>query len=85
MTPEEFRRNYDDIEAVNCIWNGLAADTGRYDWPDSTYISFPPFVEATGDDAPPVAPLTGLRPLVILGDSVTTYHISPSGIITPDS
>ena len=85
VTPEEFRRNYAAIGDVNGQWNALDVGTGRYDWAPSTYISFPPFV---GDIQPAntgIAPLKGLRPLVILGDSVTTDHISPSGIITPES
>ncbi|GAA6210139.1 aconitate hydratase AcnA [Cognatishimia sp. WU-CL00825] len=85
VTPEAFRKNYDEIQNVNAEWNDLEVSTGRYDWVPSTYVSFPPFVKAIAPQAPDVTEINGLRPLVILGDSVTTDHISPSGIITRDS
>ena len=85
VTPEEFTANYRAIGAVNDQWNQLETSTGRYDWVPSTYISFPPFVRDIPPENAGLAPLGALRPLVILGDSVTTDHISPSGIITPDS
>ena len=85
VTPEEFHRNYAAIGDVNDKWNALEAGTGAYEWNPSTYVSFPPFIKEIKPDSSGIAPLNGLRPLVILGDSVTTDHISPSGIITPDS
>ncbi|MBG6209981.1 aconitate hydratase [Labrenzia sp. EL_126] len=85
VTPTEFSRNYAAINDVNVHWNDLAADAGTYEWVPSNYVSFPPFVRKIDKVAGPVGPLKGLRPLVILGDSVTTDHISPSGIITPES
>lgn len=85
VTPKEFRNNYAQIGDVNDAWTELKVGTGRYDWVASTYVSFPPFVQAITPDNSDIAPLKGLRPLVILGDSVTTDHISPSGIITPES
>jgi aconitate hydratase len=85
VTPEEFIRNFSVIDEVNPEWTALETDTGRYEWGPSTYISVPPFVSGIEAAAPSIAPLRGLRPLVILGDSVTTDHISPSGIITPAS
>ncbi len=85
VTPEAFRKNYDEIQNVNAQWNDLETGTGAYDWVPSTYVSFPPFVkQITPDNTQPLT-IKGLRPLVILGDSVTTDHISPSGIITRDS
>ncbi|WP_298821793.1 aconitate hydratase AcnA [uncultured Roseibium sp.] len=85
VTPDEFNKNYAAINDVNAEWNALETDAGTYDWVPSTYVSFPPFVREIEREASPVGPITGLRPLVILGDSVTTDHISPSGIITPES
>ncbi len=85
VTPEEFRRNYGRIGQVNDQWNALETDTGSYDWVPSTYVSFPPFIRDIKPANTGLAPLKGLRPLAILGDSVTTDHISPSGIITEDS
>lgn len=85
VTPDAFNRNYAVIDDVNAHWNDLQADTGTYEWVPSNYVSFPPFVRDIEKVAGPVHSLKGLRPLVILGDSVTTDHISPSGIITPDS
>ncbi|MFV0492558.1 MAG: aconitate hydratase AcnA [Pseudorhodobacter sp.] len=85
VSADDFIKNFDEIENVNPQWDALEVSTGRYAWPSSTYVSFPPFVRQISAVHPPLAPLTGLRPLVILGDSVTTDHISPSGTITPDS
>ncbi|MEM0949499.1 MAG: aconitate hydratase AcnA [Pseudomonadota bacterium] len=85
VTPEEFKSNYGAIADVNPEWNRLEVGEGSYDWPDSTYVSFPPFVRDIKPLRKDLEPFQGLRPLVILGDSVTTDHISPSGIITPES
>ncbi|MEM8703714.1 MAG: aconitate hydratase AcnA [Pseudomonadota bacterium] len=85
VTPEEFSTNYAAISDVNTHWNALEAGHGTYEWVPSSYISFPPFVREIESTTPAIDSLKGLRPLVILGDSVTTDHISPSGIITPES
>ncbi len=85
VTPKEFRRNYAEIGGVNDAWTALEVGTGRYEWGPSTYVSFPPFVKEIVADNSVVNSIKGLRPLVLLGDSVTTDHISPSGIITPES
>ncbi|MDC0739368.1 aconitate hydratase AcnA [Cognatishimia sp. SS12] len=85
VTPDAFQRNYAEIDSVNPSWTALPTSTDRYDWVPSTYVSFPPFIRAITATAAPLEPLSGLRPLVILGDSVTTDHISPSGIITRES
>jgi len=85
VTPTAFRDNYAKIGTVNDRWNAMDVGTGRYDWAPSTYISFPPFVREIEPTRTSLPPLKGLRPLAILGDSVTTDHISPSGIITPES
>lgn len=85
LSADIFRANYDAISDVNAHWNALDVNAGTYDWVPSTYVSFPPFVRDITVANAGVQPLLGLRPLAILGDSVTTDHISPSGTITPDS
>lgn len=85
LSADDFRANYAAIADVNAHWNDMDVDAGTYDWVPSTYVSFPPFVRAIQAASPGVQALKGLRPLVILGDSVTTDHISPSGTITPES
>ncbi|MGD1888459.1 MAG: aconitate hydratase AcnA [Cohaesibacteraceae bacterium] len=85
LKPQDFVNNYNGIATVNEHWNVMEVDSGTYDWQPSTYVTFPPFVEAIPTSRQPVEPLLNLRPLVILGDSITTAHISPSGMITPQS
>lgn len=84
LSADDFKANYDAIADVNAHWNDLDVDAGMYEWGPSTYVSFPPFVKQITAIHPGLPPLEGLRPLVILGNSVTTDHISPSGTITPD-
>jgi len=57
----------------------------RYTWPDSTYVRKPAFFEGMDPEPKPVEPITGARVLAVLGDSVTTDHISPAGAIKKDS
>ncbi|MEM8956508.1 MAG: aconitate hydratase AcnA [Pseudomonadota bacterium] len=85
VTPQAFRDNYGAIAEVNPDWNALEASSGAYDWAPSTYVSFPPFVRSISADTGVDKTFHGLRPLAILGDGVTTDHISPSGMITPES
>ena len=85
VTPRAFQANYGAIQAVNPEWTDLQVSAGRYDWKPSTYITFPPFIRSISETPAPATRLEGLRPLAILGDSVTTDHISPSGIITEES
>ena len=67
-------------------WRALPAPTGdRYEWdPDSTYIRRPTFLEGITATAPAVHDIDGARVLALLGDSVTTDHISPAGAIRRD-
>ncbi|HVA64723.1 MAG TPA: aconitate hydratase AcnA, partial [Terriglobales bacterium] len=80
VTPEMFEREYADVFAGDQNWKGLNVVAGDlYAWePDSTYIKKPPFFEgvATAPQA-----IRGARVLALLGDSVTTDHISPAGNI----
>src|SRR6266545_4823149 len=68
-------------------WNSLAVPEGeRFTWDDaSTYVRQPPFFDALPREPQPVSDIEGARVLAILGDSVTTDHISPAGSIKEDS
>ncbi|MDE2756233.1 MAG: aconitate hydratase AcnA, partial [Acidobacteriota bacterium] len=81
--PETFRRMYGDAAGRNGGWQEISASRGDlFEWdPDSTYIQEPPFFENFAPGAGEVEDIRGARPLAILGDSVTTDHISPAGAI----
>jgi aconitate hydratase len=87
LDTEMFRRNYGSILEGDERWRALDAPGGdRYAWDaDSTYIRHPPFLEGIGTTAQAVHDVAGARALAVLGDSVTTDHISPAGSIRPDS
>ncbi len=85
VNADDYRANYDRIATVNPHWNSLDVSAEADDWAPSTYVTFPPFVRDIEPTPRPVEALTGLRPLAILGDSITTDHISPSGTIPPES
>ena len=82
-----FRSNYSDIFAGDGRWNSLdAAGGNRFAWDDrSTYVKEPPFFLEMGLQPAEVGDIKGARVLVLLGDSITTDHISPAGAITEDS
>ncbi|MGE8369229.1 aconitate hydratase AcnA [Cupriavidus sp.] len=82
--PEIFRDNYADLFDGGEAWDALAGERGeRFAWQDaSTYVRRPPYFQNLSREATPVQDIKGMRPLVILGDSVTTDHISPSGAIS---
>lgn len=87
IDPEMFVREYGEAVAGNELWNAIEAAEGAiYPWSDeSSYIHHPPFLDhVTGDAVPAIAPVKGARCLVLLGDSVTTDHISPAGAIATD-
>ena len=79
--PEAFRRIYADLVTGNETWNRIpSTDRAVYDWnPQSTYIRQPPFFVEMTETVQPIRPLKDARVLVMLGDSVTTDHISPAG------
>jgi aconitate hydratase len=87
VTPALFREEYANVYTGNKVWNEIRLEKGdRYRWqPESTYIRQAPFFEGLSREAPPVAPIRGARVLAFLGDSVTTDHISPAGMIPGDS
>ena len=81
-----FERNYASVFAGDETWNAVEVPGGdRYTWPDSTYVRQPSFFEEMPADPPGVAPIAGARALALLGDSITTDHISPAGAIKRDS
>jgi aconitate hydratase len=84
---EMFTRTYADVYTGDERWNALETPSGDlYDWePDSTYVRLPPYFEGMPASPQPVDDVHGARCLVMLGDSVTTDHISPAGAIRPDS
>ncbi len=76
LDPATFHKRYADFTTGNDLWNAVPAPSGEvYDWPPSTYIACPPFLELPEIEA---GDIRGARALLILGDSVTTDHISPA-------
>ena len=87
VAAEMFARDYADVFAGDDRWQELdvpAGDTFGWD-PDSTYVRHPPYFERMGTSPSPVTDIHGARVLAVLGDSVTTDHISPAGAIKADS
>jgi aconitate hydratase len=84
---EMFRTKYATVFDGDARWRSLPSPTGeRFAWDDtSTYIRNPPFFEGLTLEPIPPADIVGARALAVLGDSVTTDHISPAGSIPPDS
>ena len=81
-----FRKSYADVFAGDERWNALEVPEGeRFRWDgDSTYVRLPPYFDAMPPEPEPLADLRGARVLALLGDSVTTDHISPAGAIKRD-
>src|SRR6059036_3709585 len=84
---EMFRKAYVESLEGDQRWRGIEAPSGElFDWdPNSTYVKRPPFFEDMPRQAPPPQDIRGARVLAVLGDSVTTDHISPAGSIQPES
>ena len=78
---------YRDVFAGDQAWQSLPTPTGSiFQWdPDSTYVRRPPYFEGMERDPKPVSDISEARVLAVLGDSVTTDHISPAGSIKADS
>ena len=87
ITPTMFRDRYSDVFDGNETWNRISVGEGSvYDWnPASTYIQEPPFFDNLSPVPEPIRPIEDARVLVMVGDSVTTDHISPAGSIAQDS
>lgn len=87
IQPEMFKTKYSDVFTGNEVWNNIEGSGGDiYDWDDeSTYIQEPPFFMDLTPELLPVEDIHGARVLAVLGDSITTDHISPAGAIPVDS
>ena len=87
LTPEMYRTRYANVFEGDEGWRAMGTAAGRtYDWKDdSTYVRNPPFFAGMGSAPGGVATVKGARILALLGDSVTTDHISPAGAIKADS
>ena len=84
LTPEMFRERYGDVFAGTEAWQNIETATGNtYQWnEDSTYVRQPPFFD--GNAAGEIADINSANILALLGDSITTDHISPAGAIKAD-
>jgi aconitate hydratase len=87
VQPEMFTQKYSDVFSGNETWNAIqAGDSELYDWDAaSTYIQQPPFFAGLTRRPQGIQDIREARALAVLGDSITTDHISPAGSISPDS
>ena len=83
---EMFEKRYANVYEGSAQWQAIGSEgSGLFDWPESsTYVKYPPYFEGMGAEPSPPQDILGARPLLILGDSVTTDHISPAGAIPKD-
>src|SRR5215207_10116557 len=83
INTEMFTKNYADVFKGDDRWRNLPTPSGNtFEWnPDSTYVRKPPYFDGMPKEPQPVTDITGARVLALLGDSVTTDHISPAGSI----
>jgi aconitate hydratase len=87
LASDMFRTAYAEVFDGDDTWRSLPIPAGgAYEWSDtSTYVRRPPYFDGLPDEPTPLADVEGARALAVLGDSVTTDHISPAGAIHPDS
>jgi len=87
VSADLFRQQYAKVFDGDDLWRSLPVPTGeRFEWdPSSTYIRRPPFLDRLTREPAPRTEIRGARVLALLGDSITTDHISPAGSIKPDS
>ena len=87
ISQEMFTKDYTDVFAGDARWQSLPTPEGEiFTWdPESTYVRKPPYFEGMTAQPAPVVDISGARVLALLGDSVTTDHISPAGAIRADS
>jgi aconitate hydratase len=85
INQEMFTKNYADVFKGDERWRNLPTPSGNtFEWdPNSTYVRKPPYFEGMSAEPEPVRNISGARVLALLGDSVTTDHISPAGAIKP--
>ncbi len=86
VTDEQFKHEYASVFEGNALWKSMKTPTGDiYQWDDnSTYIQHPPYFEDMRDPNAPLEDFNGLYALAVLGDSITTDHISPAGSFKKD-
>tara|TARA_Y100001970_G_scaffold231599_1_gene287942 strand:+ start:3168 stop:5837 length:2670 start_codon:yes stop_codon:yes gene_type:complete len=87
LNPEMFRKRYSNVSKGPEQWQNIKTkETSIYDWDDnSTYVKKPPFFDNLPPKPEGFKPIKNARPLLILGDSITTDHISPAGTIQKES
>ncbi|HWT87879.1 MAG TPA: aconitate hydratase AcnA, partial [Candidatus Angelobacter sp.] len=87
VTSEQYRKEYSAVYEGDAMWKSMPVPQGDlYQWDaKSTYIKLPPYFENMSKVAAPLADLQGARVLAVLGDSITTDHISPAGSIATES
>lgn len=86
LTREMFMSQYSDVFTGTTEWQNIQVASGEtYHWPKSTYIKNPPFFEDLSKNIPKISDIKNARILALLGDSITTDHISPAGNIKKDS
>src|SRR5690606_1819311 len=87
ITSDMFTQDYADVFTGDDRWRSLPTPQGStFEWdPESTYVRKPPYFEGMTMTPEPVTDISGARVLALLGDSVTTDHISPAGSIRADS
>jgi aconitate hydratase len=87
ISQEMFTKDYADVFVGDAHWQSLPTPEGEiFTWdPESTYVRRPPYFDGMTAQPPPVTDISGARVLAMLGDSVTTDHISPAGAIKADS
>jgi aconitate hydratase len=87
VTRQMFTSRYGNVFEGDVMWRGINVEgSDTYTWrAGSTYVANPPYFEGMGMDPAPVQDIVDAKPLAILGDSITTDHISPAGSIKADS
>jgi aconitate hydratase len=87
VTTDQYRKEYSEVFEGDAQWKGMQVPEGDlYQWDaNSTYIKLPPYFENMPKNPVPLADISGARVLAVLGDSVTTDHISPAGSIAVES
>ena len=87
VTREAFQKKYADVFKGDEKWQGVEiTDSETYDWPaSSTYIQNPPYFRGMAPGAGKIADIKGARVLAVLGDMITTDHISPAGSFKPET
>lgn len=87
INQEMFTKNYADVFKGDERWQNLPTPSGdTFEWDEeSTYVRKPPYFDGMSEEPEPVSDIKGARVLALLGDSVTTDHISPAGAIKPET